>query len=203
MPKDKRQNILSYLLPFASLILSFVAISFAIAAYKQNNGHPISVESSESGYLNLLIAIIGIMFAFSAISIYSVFNANIDQTKDRLFEKIDIAKKENNANIEAFKPEIDSLTEQLDNLKIQTELLSQKSRQYNLLFLITSSYTTPCQKESAVMELLLSSEQGILFPEIINESKSVIRNYVELHREALQSSGLADINVLLNRFLNA
>lgn len=198
MRKDKRNNILFYLLPFASLVLSCVAVAFAVVAYKQQ--FITQNTSTSSDYMNLLTSIIGVMFAFSAISIYSIFNANIDQTKERLFEKIDRIEEENLHNTERFDARIETLLGQIDDLKLQIELLDQKNRQYNLIFLITSPYTNTFQKESAIMELLVNVEQGTLLPEIIEECRVVINKYSEI----TQKDVVDDRNTfycLLNKFL--
>lgn len=141
-----------YVLVFLSLILSSVAIALVLLAYFDNK-----VLDDATSYITILMGIIGVMFAFSAISIYSVFNANIDNTQKRLekdlreFKEVQKSELDNHRSIidEKLAIEETRIKAILDRTKLIQEL---NYRSYNLSRVLAEYF--PIEKRIiAILEL--------------------------------------------------
>jgi len=119
--------------------------------------------SCTENYLTLLIGVAGFLAAFSAISIYSIFNASVDKEKEKIVElEEDCAKK------------INDLSNEL-NRKINKEKDSSKEsdlsfKNQKALFDLTSPYSPPFNKRQAIFHFSQN-------PPETEDTRNFIRNY--------------------------
>lgn len=136
----KKMNIwVSILSVFVVLLICFTFFNLWLWV---NGGVNID-KTNDATYINVIIAITGFLAAFSAISIYSIFNTNIDREKNNLeILTIDVKNLEKN-----LKNQITDKTRDLDEeLKKQIAYFNKSDKDLNdylNLIKCTSNLTSP------------------------------------------------------------
>lgn len=92
----RRSVILWFFYHFVMVCLCTINIVFLIANWGELH---VNIDSAT----NILLTIIGFLFAFAGINIYSIFNTNIESEKQKLIELQDIYKAQTLTNIELMK----------------------------------------------------------------------------------------------------
>jgi len=143
---------------FSLAVLFVILLGFCIyISYKVFTCSPkVSVES-DGNYLTMLIAVAGFLAAFSAISIYSIFNATLDREKER----IDAVEKR--------------CTEMLNDVNIEVTSSRQSDaniRHMKALFDLTSPYSPARKRREAIKHFTLVAPET-------EDIRAFIRNYFQ------------------------
>jgi len=151
---------------FSLAALFVILLAFCIyISYKVFTCSPVVSLDSDGNYLTMLIAVAGFLAAFSAISIYSIFNASVDREKERIDElENDCAKK------------INELNKKL-NKKINNEIEISRQSDLNLknhkaLFDLTSPYSPERKRREAIQHFILVAPET-------KDIRTFIRNYFQ------------------------
>lgn len=147
-----------YLWLFLLTVFFFVLAGFCLYNwYKVFTCSPEVNMKSDENYLTMLIAVAGFLAAFSAISIYSIFNASLDREKER----IDELGRDCDELLEKIKNEIKNSSQSYSDFK------NQKA-----LFDLTSPYSPPFNKRQAILHFYQT-------PPETEDTRAFIRNYFQ------------------------
>lgn len=130
--KSEQKNSLLHRLIFYSLILSILSILFCgLILYSYFQEKPINFTITND--IAVIISVIGVFITFSAINIYSIFNARVGEEKERLkeiesgiYEKYETFEKMYTYKLKYLSDEQKIITDRMDKfLKEQIEELRQ------------------------------------------------------------------------------
>lgn len=151
-----------------ALILGFMVYDFIIGETEYT-----TIDLKEDSiYLTLLIALAGILAGFSVISMYSVFNANMDWEKQRIYDTV--------KEVEHIKTDLLEKIEKLDErIKREKNELDSFGNQLNeftgciyLVNNLTSPYSATLKKISAIIDFKEKEKDKV------NDSfKEIVHNY--------------------------
>lgn len=148
---------------FSLAVLFVIFLIFCIyISYKVFTCSPkVSVES-DGNYLTMLIAVAGFLAAFSAISIYSIFNASVDREKER----IDAVEKRCTEMLNEVNNEVKSSKQSDANIKDIKALLD-----------LTSPFSPTRKRREAIKHFTLVAPET-------EDTRAFIRNYFKSLGEA-------------------
>lgn len=152
-----------------SILTIATAILLCFFFYYIFTDNPIVKLGSVQNYLTMLIAVTGFLAAFSAISIYSIFNTSVDSEKERINEMEETLNNKISTEAQRMKGEFDN------KVKIETQSWEQSNvniRNMKALFDLTSPYGTPFNKRQAIFHFSQT-------PPKTEDIKAFIRNYFQ------------------------
>jgi hypothetical protein len=174
MPKRKRINpsmkfyIWLFLLTMTVIILGI----FIYQNYCKLNSSAVIKTKSNDMQVNAIVLIAGFLCAFSAISIYSIFNANVDHEREKINKIITKAEKMNKKISNLLKKAQKDSNKVLDSFIKQ---LDENIKFMNYMNNLTSPYTENRKKREAIMyfSTLISVKEDL---------KNILLNYYEAQK---------------------
>ncbi len=166
--KKSQSNKKIYIWLFCLTVLVIGFIGLSLGNWLKISSGTLKLEfKSVEAYVKTLITIAGFLVAFSAISIYSIFNANVDSEKER----IDKLRSECERQIEYLEIELEKAKNSHEkdistSLKAINDLVINQKKLSDL----TSNYSTHLKKREAIKHF------GIT-PSVTEETKDFISNY--------------------------
>jgi ABC-type multidrug transport system fused ATPase/permease subunit len=177
--KESKSNKKLYIWLFCLTILVFILGGFCLYNWhKISSGNLIVDFKSDEAYITIIITFTGFLAAFSAISIYSIFNASVDRERDEIAtlrsesendikglestfeEHINVLKNKSEEHIKDLTNKLGSSNKEL------SEFLNNTKRLIDL----TSPYSTTLKKIEAIKHFIVE-------PGVKEETQEFIYNF--------------------------
>lgn len=139
-------------------------------------GGPTVKIEADSTYINAIILISGFLVAFSAISIYSIFNANVDRERDEIrILKDDLREKETQLD-----KKIEEWENKIQQAKVDTERFKQSEKELNDYINLVKSIndlTSPYSIDRKKSEAIFYFSEDYVNKNLNKDVKELILNF--------------------------
>ena len=161
----RRSVLLWFFYHFITATLCVINILFFIC-----NWGDLHIDINDS--TNILLTIIGFLFAFAGINIYSIFNTNIESEKRKLIELQDVYNRQTIKNVQQMK-----FSSLLNQQQLYAQLIFSSSKMNIQILEWASVLVTTLTEIEKYLELLKKQESCVIYEQYRNDVLSLCRGF--------------------------
>ncbi len=207
----RKHNLWLFLLTIVVTIQSFLLTYFLVTANSEKY-----ILDKDATTINSIIGIAGFLAAFSAISLYSIFNASVDREREKLNELGNVLEhqvkvlenqvKESKLLKETFK------NDTIDDKKIQESLKNKDAKIYialgkntewltqlNNFLILTSEFASIQYRKQVIVDFIISKKRESLHQDMQQMLQNYCKEYIKKNPNESLTKDLDSLLSFLNK----